>query len=217
MDITEKLSTRYFNRELSWLQFNTRVLEEAQNPDVPLMERLRFLSISASNLDEFFMVRVAGLRTQDLAGMHDLSTDGLTPRKQLVKISKQVDKITKAQDKCWSSLRSEMKKQNIRVRNFSRLNESELETIRLLFELNVLPLLSPILVGPAHPFPFMTNLGFGLVFSLSRENMEDDNHYGLLPVPAHVPRFIPLSISSCLLYTSPSPRDQRGSRMPSSA
>ena len=196
MDITEKLSTRYFNRELSWLQFNTRVLEEAQNPDVPLMERLRFLSISASNLDEFFMVRVAGLRTQDLAGMHDLSTDGLTPRKQLVKISKQVDKITKAQDKCWSSLRSEMKKQNIRVRNFSRLNESELETIRLLFELNVLPLLSPILVGPAHPFPFMTNLGFGLVFSLSRENMEDDNHYGLLPVPAHVPRFIPLSISS---------------------
>ena len=196
MEMIEKPSQRYFNRELSWLQFNARVLEEAKNPDVPLMERLRFLSISASNLDEFYMVRVAGLRTQDLAGLQELSTDGLSPRKQLTKISKQVDKITKAQDKSWSSLRSEMKKQNIRVRNFSRLNEEELETIRLLFELNVLPLLSPILVGPAHPFPFIANLGFGLVFSLRRENVEDDNLYGLLPVPAHVPRFIPLSISS---------------------
>jgi polyphosphate kinase len=196
MEHTEKSSLRYFNRELSWLQFNTRVLEEAQNPNVPLMERLRFLSISASNLDEFYMVRVAGLRTQDLAGLAKLSTDGMTPRRQLVKISKQVDKITKSQDKCWSELRSQMKKQNIRVRNFSRLSETELETVRQLYELNVLPLLSPISVGPAQPFPFIANLGFGLVLSMKRGGNEDDNHYGLIPVPAHVPRFIPLSISS---------------------
>jgi len=130
MPPVEKPSLRYFNRELSWLQFNTRVLEEAQNPDVPLMERLRFLSISASNLDEFYMVRVAGLRTQDLAGLAKLSSDGMTPRRQLVKISKQVDKITRAQDKCWTRLRSEMKRQNIRVRNFSRLSDAELETVR---------------------------------------------------------------------------------------
>ena len=194
--ISKKPSLRYFNRELSWLQFNSRVLQEAQNPDVPLMERLRFLSISASNLDEFYMVRVAGLRTQELAGLSALSTDGMTPRKQLVKISKQVDKITKLQDKCWSDLRSKMKKQNIRVRNFNRLSEDELETVRQLYELNVLPLLSPISVGPAQPFPFIANLGFGMVFSLRRENVEDDYHYGLLPVPAHVPRFIPISISS---------------------
>ena len=133
--ISKKPSLRYFNRELSWLQFNSRVLQEAQNPDVPLMERLRFLSISASNLDEFYMVRVAGLRTQELAGLSALSTDGMTPRKQLVKISKQVDKITKLQDKCWSDLRSQMKKQNIRVRNFNRLSEDELETVRQLLSL----------------------------------------------------------------------------------
>ena len=196
MEPDTKLSLRYFNRELSWLQFNARVLDEAQNPDVPLMERLRFLSISASNLDEFYMVRVAGLRTQELAGLSELSTDGMTPRKQLAKIAKQVDKITKAQDKCWSDLRSKMKKQNIRVRNFDRLSESEIETIGELYELNVLPLLSPISVGPAQPFPFIANLGFGLVLSLGRDAEEDGNHYGLIPVPAHVPRFLPLSISS---------------------
>ena len=121
MESQDKASFRYFNRELSWLQFNTRVLEEAKNTNVPLMERLRFLSISASNLDEFYMVRVAGLRTQELAGLAELSADGLSAGRQLVKISKQVDKITKAQDKCWSDLRSKMKKQNIRVRNFDRL------------------------------------------------------------------------------------------------
>lgn len=191
-----KASRRYFNRELSWLQFNTRVLEEAQNPEVPLMERLRFLSISASNLDEFYMVRVAGLRTQELAGLSALSADGMTPKKQLVKIAKQVDKITKLQDKSWSALRSEMKKQNIRVRNFDSLSSEELETVRHLYELNVLPLLSPISVGPAQPFPFIANLGFGMVFSLRRENAEDDLHYGLIPVPAHVPRFIPIYMSS---------------------
>jgi len=196
MPPAEKPSLRYFNRELSWLQFNTRVLEEAQNPDVPLMERLRFLSISASNLDEFYMVRVAGLRTQDLAGLAKLSSDGMTPHRQLMKISKQVDKITRAQDKCWTGLRSEMKRQNIRVRNFSRLSDTELETVRQLYELNVLPLLSPISVGPAQPFPFIANLGFGLVLSMHRAGAEDEAHYGLIPVPAHVPRFIPVSVSS---------------------
>ncbi|MEP6343825.1 MAG: RNA degradosome polyphosphate kinase [Maricaulaceae bacterium] len=195
MDVQDKASNRYINRELSWLQFNSRVLEEAKNPDVPLMERLRFLSISASNLDEFYMVRVAGLRTQELAGHAELSADGMTAGKQLSKITKQVDKITKAQDKCWTDLRSKMKKQNIRVRNFDRLSEDEIETVRQLYELNVLPLLSPISVGPAQPFPFIANLGFGLVVELKRGGHDDENHYGLIPVPAHVPRFIPLSIS----------------------
>jgi len=104
----------------------------------------------------------------------------MTPKKQLVKIAKQVDKITKLQDKSWSALRSEMKKQNIRVRNFDSLSSEELETVRHLYELNVLPLLSPISVGPAQPFPFIANLGFGMVFSLRRENAEDDLHYGLI-------------------------------------
>ena len=124
----------YFNRELSWLQFNTRVLEEAQNPEVPLLERIRFLSISASNLDEFYMVRVAGLRTQELAGMTDASFDGHTPARQLEKIAKRVARLTKAQDKSWLTLRKSLKSQGIHVKSLEELSGDEQAKMRDIYE-----------------------------------------------------------------------------------
>lgn len=182
---------RYFNRELSWLFFNSRVLEEAKNPDVPLLERVRFLSISASNLDEFYMVRVAGLRTQVLAGMHTPSFDGYTPRRQLEKIAKRVRKITKAQGQCWRHLKKALGKENINVRKVVDLTDTEREELALFYARSILPILTPMAVDPAHPFPHMPNLGFGVVLSLQRKNVSDQT-YAIIPVPSHVPRFIAL-------------------------
>ena len=180
---------RYFNRELSWLFFNTRVLEEASNSDVPLLERLRFLSISASNLDEFYMVRVAGLRTQELAGITDRSFDGLRPEQQLEKIRKRVKKVVKAQDACWNKLRKKLYKENIQVKTAEELTDSEIKSLGKLYENNIFPLLSPLAIDPAHPFPFISNLGFGMVLCLDRKDAADPL-YAIIPIPHHVPRFI---------------------------
>ena len=182
---------RFFNRELSWLFFNSRVLEEARNPNVPLLERVRFLSISASNLDEFYMVRVAGLRTQVLAGMTEPSFDGYTPARQLEKIAKRVRKITKAQGQAWRDLCKALTKDNIRVRGITELSESERQELALYYAQNILPLLTPMAIDPAHPFPHIPNLGFGMVLGLKRKGRKEPL-YALLPVPTHVPRFIAL-------------------------
>ena len=182
---------RFFNRELSWLFFNSRVLEEAKNPDVPLLERVRFLSISASNLDEFYMVRVAGLRTQVLAGMMEPSFDGYTPTRQLEKIAKRVRKIKKVQGQCWRELRKALTKANIRVRAVAELSEPERDELALYYTKNILPLLTPMAIDPAHPFPHIPNLGFGMVLGLKRKERKEPL-YALLPVPTHVPRFIRL-------------------------
>ena len=189
--VTPSPEKRYFNRELSWLFFNTRVLKEARNTHVPLLERVRFLSISASNLDEFYMVRVAGLRTQVLAGLSDPSFDGFSPRRQLEKIAKRVRKLTNAQDDCWSNLRSTLKTEGIYVKEVGQLGASELETLVEAYKTQILPLLSPLAVDPAHPFPFVPNLGFGMVLSLKRRNTPDPL-YAIVPIPVHVPRFVHL-------------------------
>jgi len=181
---------RFFNRELSWLFFNSRVLEEAQNLDRPLLERVRFLSISASNLDEFYMVRVAGLRTQILAGMNDPSFDGYTPQRQIEKISKRVRKITKTQVQCWRTLKKALDTENLTVRAINDLPAEKFEGLRAVYETRVLPLLSPLAIDPAHPFPFIPNLGFGMALELKRKNQ--DPLYALIPVPIGVPRFLPL-------------------------
>ena len=182
---------RFFNRELSWLFFNSRVLEEAQNEAIPLLERVRFLSISASNLDEFYMVRVAGLRTQVLAGMNEPSFDGYTPQRQIEKIAKRVRKITKAQDLCWRALRKALSKENLRVKNIAQLSEDKLDALKQVYESRVLPLLSPLTIDPVHPFPFIPNFGFGMVLELRRQDRKEPL-YALIPVPIHVPRFLPL-------------------------
>ena len=189
---------RYFNRELSWLFFNTRVMEEAKNRAVPLLERVRFLSISASNLDEFYMVRVAGLRTQVLAGMNAPSFDGLTPARALDKIAKRVDKLINGQEACWRSLKASLAAQKIRVFGVDELGEADLTELRDHFEAQILPLLSPLAVDPAHPFPFLSNLSLGLVVAMRRESVADaqDTAFGLVPVPDHLPRFLQLSAGS---------------------
>lgn len=182
-------SKRYFNRELSWLFFNSRVMEMAEDRQVPLFERLRFLSISASNLDEFYMVRVAGLRTQVLAGMRIESFDGLTPVKQLEKIAKRVRKITSAQEKCWQGLSKLLSKEGVHVKRVSELSEEAFAELKRTYQGQIMPLLSPLAVDPAHPFPFIQNLGLGVVLRLKRKK-QIDPLYAIVPVPTHVPRFI---------------------------
>lgn len=195
----------FINRELSWLSFNKRVLEEAQNPSYPLLERLRFLAISANNLDEFYMVRVAGLRSQVIAGMPSLSLDGQTPAKQLIKIRMQAKQLIDAQQEQWKYLRGQLSNEGIKVKSANRLSAKDKKKLEAIYVSEILPLLTPMAIDPAHPFPFIPNFGFGLVLSLSgcdipqfpyrdgsqnARNREEEDRKALIIVPAHVPRFI---------------------------
>ena len=186
--------SRLFNRELSWLFFNTRVLEEAENPEVPLLERVRFLSISASNLDEFYMVRVAGLRELVRAGIHGEETDLLPPAQQLEKINRRAGKIVTRQNRCWRKLREELAASKINVLKVKDLSETQNDDLRQTFDSAILPLLTPMAVDPAHPFPFLSNLGFGIVLGLEKEAR--DPLFGLITVPLAVPRVINIQSDS---------------------
>jgi polyphosphate kinase len=182
---------RFINRELSWLAFNQRVLDEAANTAHPLLERLRFLSISASNLDEFYMVRVAGLRSQVDAGVETPSADGLTPRQQLAAIREQATELIAAQVARWRALRTELSVEGIEVLDGGRISVDEREAAEKIFQEHIFPVLTPIAVDPAHPFPFIPNMGFAVVFDL--ENLADGNKMrALIPVPQLVPRFLRL-------------------------
>jgi len=173
---------------VSWLFFNTRVLEEAENPDVPLLERVRFLSISASNLDEFYMVRVAGLREQVRAGIHSKDSSHLSPAAQLEKINKRAAKIVIRQNRCWRALQKELSDSQMNVLRVKSLSEEQTYELRDTFKKTILPLLTPLAVDPAHPFPFLSNLGFGIALRLEKEGK--DPLFGLITVPVSVPRFV---------------------------
>ena len=183
---------RFLNRELSWLKFNKRVLEEALNQSHPLLERLRFLSISANNLDEFFMVRYAGLREQVRAGIQSLSLEGRTPLQQVEAIEHAVAKLMAAQQECWKGLRTELEAEQIEVLNISDLKKSDMTWLQDHFENYVFPILTPQAVDPAHPFPFLPNLGFAVAFELSPEKGCGEDMVGLVPMPAFSARFIRL-------------------------
>jgi polyphosphate kinase len=183
--------SRFINRELSWLAFNERVLEEAFNERHPLLERLRFLSISASNLDEFYMVRVAGLRGQVAAGISTPSEDGLTPSLQLTAINARSGDLLRTQQECWRTLRIEMRDAGIALVDPAELTDGEREWVDGYFQDEIFPVLTPMAVDPAHPFPFIPNLGFCLVLEL-RGRDDTRQMRALLPLPALITRFIRL-------------------------
>ncbi len=182
---------RLINREVSWLAFNGRVMEEAHNTRHPLLERVRFLSISASNLDEFYMVRVAGLRGQLHAGVKALSDDGLTPGEQLARIHAVVDRLQADQQACWLQLKAELAEAGIHVLAPHDLGDAERDWLDGHFMAHIFPVLTPLAIDPAHPFPFIPNLGFSLVKLLQRE-MSEETMRVLIPVPHRIDRFIRL-------------------------
>ena len=184
-------SARFINRELSWLAFNTRVQEEADNKDHPLMERLKFLSISGSNLDEFFMVRVAGLHGQKLAGVDNRSQEDMTPAQQLDKIHARTNELMTRQQNSWLTILEEMKAHNIEVVGSHDIPQENEEWLESYFLSDVLPVLTPLAIDPAHPFPFIPNLGFALVLQMSRLT-DGKKMNALLPLPQQLKRFIKL-------------------------
>jgi polyphosphate kinase len=182
---------RFINRELSWLAFNERVLDEAGNPAHPLFERLRFLSISANNLDEFFMVRVAGLRGQVRAGVSITSNDGLTPAQQLAAINRRSGELMRNQQARWRQLRGELRDAGIAVIDSGELTGTEKNWLDSFFLDQIFPVLTPMAVDPAHPFPFMPNQGFALALEL-RRGADGKMLRALLPLPTQLPRFVRL-------------------------
>ena len=180
---------RYINRELSWLKFNERVLEEARNPSHPLIERLRFLSISGSNLDEFFMVRVAGLVGQVAQGVELCSPDGLTPAQQLEAIYEQSDRLMQAQQQAWEFLRGALEEEGVAVVMPSSLDEEGAAWLRDHFNDQIFPILTPQALDPAHPFPFIPNLGLSIVLDMKRQK-DGRSIRELLMIPAALPRFL---------------------------
>lgn len=181
---------RFINRELSWLAFNLRVLEEAFNENHPLLERLRFLSISANNLDEFFMVRVAGLRGQVREGVKALSQEGLTAQEQLTQINVTASELMAKQQGCWRTLLPLLHDAGVQIVAGDALSEAEAAWLETEFLNNIFPVLTPIALDPAHPFPFIPNLGFVLCMDLRRK--DGSLLTTLLPLPNKISRFLRL-------------------------
>ena len=182
---------RYFNRELSWLSFNERVLDEATNARHPLLERLRFLSISGNNLDEFYMVRVAGLRGQVHAGIETLSAEGATPAEQLAAIALTADALMESQQEVWGDLLKLLPRADFHVLSPEHLSADCRQWLERHFLEQIFPVLTPQAIDPAHPFPFIPNKGFSLILELQR-NADDEILRALLMLPSMLPRFIRL-------------------------
>jgi polyphosphate kinase len=187
--ITPDSPERFINRELSWLDFNHRVVEEAENIRHPLLERLRFVSISASNLDEFISVRVAGLIGQARSGIATTSPDGRAPAQQLGAVGERLRALLDRQQKVWLELRDALQKAGLEVADTISLTDLERGWLDAWFMERVFPVLTPLAIDPAHPFPFIPNMGLVLVLQLQRE---EDGHpmRGLIPLPSQVERFV---------------------------
>lgn len=184
-------TSRYFNRELSWLAFNRRVLEESTNRAHPLLERLRFLSISGNNLDEFFMVRVAGLKGQQLQNVDELSIDGMTVAQQLAAVAADADLLTDAQQNTWLAIVRELADADVHVVGADGVPAGSIAWLDTYFREQIFPVLTPQALDPAHPFPFIPNLGLSLIFDLKR--LADGEFIReLVMIPPTVARFVRL-------------------------
>jgi polyphosphate kinase len=192
---------RFYNRELSWLQFNRRVMEEAANRNHPLLERLRFLAISASNLDEFYIVRVAGLREHIAEGIATVSQDGLTAKEQLARINDMVADISRAQHEQWQTLKEALDEQGVHVLGADEITKTDRGWLEDFFQREIFPTLTPIAVDPAHPFPFIPNFGLTLGLELTEKKPQSDvpkpeKMYALIPMPSGLQRFVRLPARS---------------------
>ena len=185
--------TRFLNRELSWLDFNARVLALAEDHDRPLLERAKFLAIFASNLDEFFMVRAAGVFGQVRAGITTLSQDGRTPEQQLVEINRFVGELVGAKQAIWRGLKREMAAEGIEIVDADELTDPERVWLEALFMTHIFPILTPIAVDPAHPFPFILNKGLTMAVEMQRQS-DGKSMNGLIPIPGQLERFIRLRV-----------------------
>ncbi len=186
--ITLESQERFINRELSWLAFNARVFEEANSPRLPLLEQLRFLAISANNLNEFYMVRVAGLIGQIRAGVDLPSPDGMTPAQQLDAVRAAARDISRAQGACWRRLRAELAAAGVRLVGDKDLSAADRAWLETHFMDDIFPILTPVAIDPAHPFPFIPNLGFSIALLLRRRDTKTFMR-ALLPVPGQLDRF----------------------------
>ena len=180
---------RYFNRELSWLAFNRRVLEEASNLAHPLLERLRFLSISGSNLDEFIQIRVAGLVGQVQRQIATVSIDGRTPSQQLAAVRTVIADLERQQQTTWRELRPLLAEAKIHVADEGRIDAEAARWLKDHFIENIGPVITPQAIDPAHPFPFIANEGIGVLFNLTRL-ADDEQVVEMVLVPSALPRFV---------------------------
>jgi polyphosphate kinase len=181
----------YLNRELSWLAFNARVLHEARDPRTPLLERLKFLAIFSSNLDEFYMVRVAGLRRQVASGVVQPPPDGLTPQEQLARIRSEVATLLVEQQRCLDELLPLLAQHGIRLVSMSDLTPAEFAQLDQFFEREVFPVLTPLAVDPGHPFPYISNLSLSLAVQI-RDPQRGVEHFARVKVPKNLPRWVPV-------------------------
>ena len=182
---------RFFNRELSWLEFNKRVLEEAENKRNPLLERVRFLAISGSNLDEFYRVRVAGLHEQAVTNILEVSPDGMTPKQQVLKINAAVAAISERQQVCWTALKKELATELIQLLSARTLTDADRDWLEIYFMRRIFSALSAVAVDAAHPFPHVQSQELVLVLQCVREDEgEPRSMYALVVVPNGLDRFI---------------------------
>ena len=179
---------KYLNRELSWIKFNKRVLEEAQNENNPLLERLNFLSISGSNLDEFLMVRLAAVKGQIDAGVSQLSMDGLTPEQVFQKVITKTKNLMQEQQNSWLNLKNELEKKKILFLKIEEISQTDFKWLEQYFLKEVYPILTPLAIDPAHPFPFINNLALTLIMKFEVQKKKEFNC--LIPIPDATNRFI---------------------------
>jgi polyphosphate kinase len=186
---TARKPQRYLNRELSWLDFNARVLHEAGDERTVLLERVKFLAIFSTNLDEFFMVRVAGIKRQVAAGVTQVSPDGLTPVEQLLAIWKEAARLLELQQACLADLLDLLGAQDVRLVDVDTLNAAEFSALDEYFEREVFPVLTPLAIDPGHPFPYISNLTISLAVRV-RDQEDGSEHLARVKVPKSLPRWV---------------------------